>query len=147
MKTLTKIIVALAALFTSATFVSCKNVIITVDKLPSAAQSFIKEHFPGSTVSYVKKDSEFAKSTYEVVFQDGTEVEFDAKGQWDNVDCRKAAVPAALVPAAIAEYVQNNFPGQVIVKIDKERYGFEIELLNDLELKFDKNGKMIRVDD
>ena len=32
MKTLTKIIVALAALFTSATFVSCKNVIITVDK-------------------------------------------------------------------------------------------------------------------
>ena len=147
MKTLTKIIVAIAALFASATFVSCKNVIITVDKLPSAAQSFIQEHFSGNAVSYVKKDSEFARSTYEVVFQDGTEVEFDAKGQWDNIDCRRTAVPAALIPAAIAEYVQNSFPGQIIVKIDKERFGFEIELLNDLELKFDKTGKMIRVDD
>ena len=33
------------------------------------------------------------------------------------------------------------------VKIDKERYGYEIELGNDLELKFDKNGKLLNIDD
>ncbi len=48
---------------------------------------------------------------------------------------------------AIAAYVQTNFPGPVIVKIDKELFGYEIELLNDLELKFDKNGRLVNIDD
>ena len=63
------------------------------------------------------------------------------------MDCNYSAVPANLVPANIATYVKSNFPGATIVKIDKERYGYDIELSNDLELKFNKNGKMLRVDD
>lgn len=147
MRTLTKLFAALAAFFASAGFVSCKDLIITADKLPSAAQAFIKEYFPQSAVSYAKKDKELLKTTYEVVLQDGTEIEFDAKGQWDKVDCKRSAVPAALVPGIIAAYVQANFPGQTVVKIDKEPYGHEIELSGDLELKFDKNGKLLKVDD
>lgn len=126
---------------------SCKDVIITADKLPASAKTFIKEYFPESVVSYVKKDKELMKTTYEVVFQNGTEVEFDAKGQWDNVDCKNTAVPAKLIPATIAEYVKTSFPGQLIVKIDKESFGYEIELSSDLELKFNKEGKLIAVDD
>lgn len=37
--------------------------------------------------------------------------------------------------------------GQVIVKIDKETFGHEIELASGLELKFDKKGKQVNVDD
>ena len=81
------------------------------------------------------------------MFQDGTEIEFDSKGQWDNIDCKRAAVPAVLIPDAIAEYVRQSFPGQVIVKIDKETFGHEIELASGLELKFDKKGKLVNVDD
>ena len=137
----------MVALFASVSFVSCKDVIITADKLPATAQTFIKEYFPGSDISYVKKDKELTKTTYEVVLQDGTEIDFDSKGQWDKVDCKRAAVPAKLIPDAIATYVQTNFPGQAIVKIDKELFGYEIELLNDLELKFDKNGRLVHIDD
>ena len=147
MKTILKLTLAIAAFAATASFVSCKDVIVTVDKLPAAAQAFLKEVFPESSISYVKKDKELTKTTYEVVFQDGSEVEFDSKGNWDNVDCKRSAVPASLVPEAIAEYVQTNFPGQAIVKIDKEPYGHEIELISDLELKFDKKGKLITVDD
>lgn len=147
MKTISKILVAVATLFVSSTLVSCKDVIITADNLPVSAQAFLKEFFPDNAVSYVKKDKEIAKTTYEVVLQNGIEIEFNSKGLWDNVDCKKAEVPAALVPAAIAEYVRTNFPGQVIVMIDKEPYGFEVELLNGLELKFNKDGNLIRVDD
>lgn len=137
----------MVALFASVSFVSCKDVIITADKLPATAQTFIKEYFPGSDISYAKKDKELTKTTYEVVLQDGTEIDFDSKGQWDKVDCKRAAVPAMLIPDAIATYVQTNFPGQTIVKIDKELFGYEIELLNDLELKFDKNGRLVNIDD
>ncbi len=147
MRLFTKLFAAIAALFASASFVSCKDVIITADKLPATAQTFIKEYFPGSDISYAKKDKELTKTTYEVVLQDGTEIDFDSKGQWDKIDCKRATVPAKLIPDAIATYVQTNFPGQAIVKIDKELFGYEIELLNDLELKFDKNGRLVNIDD
>ena len=110
-------------------------------------QHVIKEFFADKTVSYVKKDRELTRTNYEVVFQDGTEVEFNGKGQWHSIDCKRAAVPAALIPAAISEYVRQGFPGQDIVKIDKETYGHEIKFASGLELKFSKNGKLVNVDD
>jgi len=147
MKKFTTLFAVMALAYAAASFVSCKDAVLTADKLPEAALSFIKEYFPENTISYVKKDSELTKTTYEVVFQDGTEIEFDSKGQWDNIDCKRTAVPAVLIPDAIAEYVRQSFPGQVIVKIDKETFGHEIELASGLELKFDKKGKLVNVDD
>ena len=120
--------------------------IIPVDKLPAAAKAFIKAHFTGQHVSYAEKDG-FVNPTYEAWLVDGTQIDFDKNGNWDKVDCNLNAVPAALIPAPIASYVQTNFPDCVIVKIDKERYGFEIELSNDLELKFDKQGNLFYIDD
>ena len=131
---------------TSLTLISCSDRIIPSEKLPAAAQSFLKEYFPDSPISYVKKEADLTP-TYEVVLQNGTEIEFNKKGQWDNIDCKRLAVPAALIPAAISEYVNANFPGQSIVKIDRETYGHEIEMANGLELKFDKKGKLLHIDD
>jgi hypothetical protein len=82
-----------------------------------------------------------------VVLTDGTEIDFDGKGEWDSVDCKRSAVPSALVPAAIAGYVQANFPSQLIVKIDKEHYGYEVQLSNDIELKFTADGQLLAYDD
>lgn len=141
------LLLILTALLAITGLVSCKDSIITADQLPATARSFIDEYFPETPVSYVKKDSELTKTIYEVVLQDGTEIEFDKSGEWDSVDCKRKAIPAALVPVAISEYVQSSFPGQMIVKIDREPYGHEIELSGDLELKFDKNGKLLHVDD
>ena len=56
------------------------------------------------------------------------------------------SLPAAIVPAAIAAYVKATFPNTVITKIDKERYGYEIELSNDIELKFNHAGVMMAID-
>lgn len=127
--------------------VSCKDKVITAEKLPATAKSFIEEHFPGNPVSFVKKEAKLAGATYETILKDGTEIEFDAKGEWDKVDCKRQAVPSGLVPAAIAEYIQSNFSGQFIVMIDKEPFGTEIELDNDLELKYDKQGRLMNIDD
>lgn len=121
--------------------------IIPNQQLPTAAQTFVQNTFPGQTIVYSKIDRDFGKTTYEVRLNNGTEVEFDAKGTWDKVDCCYSAVPAKLVPAAIANYVKTNFAGAMIVKIDKERYGYEIELSNDLELKFNNQGRLISIDD
>ena len=134
-------VAAICLLFTA---VSCAHDrIIPVTQLPAQAQTFIKAHFADKTVAYAKQDG----AKYEVKFNDGAEVEFTRRGEWDKVDCKFSAVPDVLVPELIKNYVTTNFPGTMITKIDKERHGFDIELSNDLELKFDRTGNLMYIDD
>ncbi|MBQ3382051.1 MAG: PepSY-like domain-containing protein [Bacteroidales bacterium] len=134
-------VAAVCLLFTA---VSCAHdKIIPVTQLPAQAQTFIKTYFADKTVAYAKQDG----AKYEVKFNDGAEVEFDRRGNWDNVDCKFTAVPEAIVPEQIKNYVAANHPGALITKIDKERYGYEIELSNSLELKFDRNFNIFDIDD
>ena len=116
---------------------------VTYAQLPQKAQQFITKYFSGVEFLSAKLDD----GDYEVKLVDGTEIEFTTAGEWKKVDCRTRAVPSALVPEAIAKYVKGKFPKNLITKIEKKHNGFEIELDNDLELKFDKNGNFLRVDD
>lgn len=47
--------------------------------------------------------SELLETEYEVRFDGGAELVFDADGVWKKVDCHMASVPEALVPAEILE--------------------------------------------
>ena len=120
--------------------------IIPAEQLPAAAKTFIQKTFPGQTVSYAKIDFDGRKKD-EVHLSKGVEVDFDKNGNWDKVDCNYSAVPASLVPANIANYVKTHFAGAKVVKIDKERHGYDVELSNDLELKFNKQGQLMNIDD
>ena len=115
---------------------------ITFQQLPQKAQQFINTHFSGVEVLSATMDDD-----YEVYLANGTKVEFTMQGEWKEVKCPGAAVPAAIIPTAISKYVKANFPNTTIVKIDKKYSGYEVELNNDLELKFDKNGNFIGLDD
>lgn len=119
---------------------------IAANQLPAAAQEFIAQNFPGKTVAYAEKDGGFAKS-YEVTLNDGTKIDFNGQGAWDKVDTHTTAVPAAIIPSAIAQYVATNFAGQVITKIDKERHGYDIELSSGMDLKFNNSGAFMGFDD
>ena len=116
---------------------------ISPEALPAAAKTFVQTNFPGQKIIYAEKDW----NSYECRLDDGTKIEFNKKGNWDKVDCHMKAVPAAIVPEAIQTYVKVNFEGCIITKIDKERYGYEIELSNDIDLKFNYQGVLIGMDD
>ena len=115
---------------------------ILPDQLPQNAKAFIQSNFQGKKVMYAEKDW----NSYECHLDDGTKIEFSRKGNWDKVDCHFSPVPANIVPAVIRQYVKANYAGIEITKIDKERYGYEIELSNDLELKFNHQGTLIGMD-
>ncbi len=135
-------LVALMCMIMSATTFASDRV-ITANQLPATAQTFINQTFPGATIMYAEIDD----GKYEVHLNDGTEINFDRKGNWDKVDCKLKAVPAHLIPATIASNVETQFSGTVITKIDKERYGYEIELSNGLDLKFNRQGMLSEIDD
>ena len=141
MKRVCFILVAAWALVMS---VSCfaDGRMIPVDQLPEAVKTFVKAHFPESSIIYAELES-----GYEVRLNDGTELDFTRKGEWDKVDCKMKPVPVALVPSVISDYVKSCYPDALIVKFDKERYGCEVELSNGLEMKFNKKGQLISIDD
>ena len=116
--------------------------VITVEALPAAAQTLFGKYFGGKQVSLVKKDKEGLKTYYDVVMADGVKLEFDSKGEWRDIEDKQNGVPAE-----ISAYVAQNYSGQRILKIDRTRTGFEIDLANGLELTFNKQFKLTDIDD
>lgn len=119
---------------------------ITMAQLPANAQSFLKKHYPKQTPNYILKDEETFSLDYKVQLADGTEIEFDRKGNWEEVDGNKNTIPSSIIPAPILTYVQTHYKGAAIVKIDKGAWDYEIDLNNGLELKFNSKGEFLRVD-
>lgn len=120
---------------------------ISVKELPTMAQTFIRTHFAGKQVSLVLKDRDGLRVNYDVMLSDGTKLEFDKKGGWTEIDCKPSAVPAALVPADIANYVKENHPDVRIVQIERYRRGYEIDLSNGLDIRFNKQMEVVEIDD
>jgi len=108
---------------------------------------FVQQYFPKANVLMVNAEWD----EYEVRLSDGTQIEFTRKPEWKKIDCEHSTtypnVPAELVPNQIANYLNANFPNQSIVKIEKKRRGWEIELNNELEIGFNKNFVVTKFDD
>lgn len=117
-----------------------------VNKLPQKAQNYLK--YFNSKVSVIEIDDNIIEDdSYEVRLQDGTEIEFDGKGEWVDIDCKRNAVPAQFIPERIKDYLRKNYPQAKIYHIERKSKGYEVELSGGMELKFDKKGNFIRIDD
>lgn len=124
------------------------RVVRDVNVLPAAARKMVADTYSLKNVSHIKIDSSFfGGDDYDVVFVDGTEIEFNAKGEWKEVDAGSKPVASAFVLKPIATYVKSNYPGQHIVQIKKERNKYEVELSSGLDLEFDRAGNFLRIDD
>lgn len=120
---------------------------IQVSRLPQPAQTFIDRYFSGGKLLIAKKETEFMKTTYEVLFSNGDRIEFDRRGDWQTIDCKFSSLPEEAVPAPIVEYLRTHYPEARILKIEKERRKYEVKLSNRLELTFDRRFSLIDIDD
>lgn len=143
-----KILFALVAIFTLgiSNAVADNDKLINKSELPAQAQQFIDAHFANVKLTYAKLERDFFERSYEVVLADGTKIEFASNGSWRDVDCRYEEVPAAIIPQAIKEYVNNNYPGEKILKIEHDRGYYELKLSNRYELTFNKDYKIVDID-
>lgn len=138
----------LAAAFTNAR--AFDKYTIDRDELPQPAQEFLNEYFPKAKISMIKVDKHLLKKTdYDVKLTNGTKIEFNNSGKWTSVDCKTKEVPQKLILKAIRNYVSKNFPQTFITSIEKKTSGYEIELNDGVELKFNLLGgfKSMKMDD
>ena len=128
-----KLVLAVVAMFAMSTMVMADNdKPVQVNQLPAPAQTFLNTLF---------------NKSYEVMFNTGDKVEFDKAGEWTEVRCRQTGVPAQIVPAQIAEYVKTNYPDAVILQIERDSREWEVKLSNRWEITFDKQMRVIDIDD
>jgi hypothetical protein len=120
--------------------------VITPNELPKKSQEFLATHFSGVKVTLVSKEY----NDYDVWLDNDFELSFTHKGEWYEVDGNRNAVPQSvidLLPKAIANYVSAHFPNTQIVSVNREPFGYDVDLSNGLDLEFDSNGNIREIDD
>ena len=117
---------------------------INSSELPTAAQTFISQYFPHYSIISCEKDKDNGETAYEVILDNGTEIDFDKSGTWINVDCHLTALPMGIVPIDIASDIATRYPDIISNQIEKEVLGYYITLSNNLTLIYSYDGTYIK---
>ena len=142
-----KVFLAIACVFTLATSACADNYQpVYEEQLPEKAQIFLATYFPEAKISLVRKEIDVMEVTYDVIFADGSKVEFDRKGNWTEVDCIGRPLPEGIVPDAISKVVNAHYPEAKVTKIERDGHEMDVTLDNRAELTFDKHFKLVDID-
>ena len=120
---------------------------IEPSSLPSSAISYIKTNFPATTISFATKEGGWFSTDYDVALSDSTILEFDSAGEWKEIKNALNGVPLNLLPEKIKTTLEVRFVGSKVKSIEKKSNLFEVELFDGRELKFDKKGNLVSVED
>ena len=116
--------------------------------LPVSSRQFISDHFKDIPVSHIHIEKNLIRiSSYDVILADGTNVEFNHKGEWKEIKRHGLPIPQAIIPEVIQDLIKKNYSSNKVVKIEKEIRDYEIKLDNGLEMTFDLKGNLIDIDD
>ncbi|MCM1029052.1 MAG: PepSY-like domain-containing protein [Pseudoflavonifractor sp.] len=123
---------------------------VTTGRLPKKATDFLAKQF--STTAIVAVDEDFDDQTFEVDLADGTDVEFDSRGEWTEVDAGRGCLPAATVKAllpsrAYSELSRLGYTSAIeTVKRSARYYKVELRSPDIDDLRFDRDGKLVGIE-
>ena len=120
---------------------------IKFERLPAAAQKFVKTNFADNTIVFVTKDDDLIAPDYEVVLDNGTVLQFSSAGSLEKIEAFRTGVPQNLVPEKINAYVSANYPDVFFKEYEVEKGKHEVKLSNGLELTFNSVFTLIEIDD
>ncbi len=123
-----------------------RDKMISQKELPKNSQEFLSTHFSEVKITLITKEHD----DYDVLLDNGFEVSFTRKGEWEEVDGKTQVLPQSvinLLPAAILTYVSEYFPNAQIVSVNREPFGYDVDLSNGLDLDFGSKGNIREIDD
>lgn len=146
-KTIKRLVLSLVCILTvSATALADNDRPVNVNQLPQTAQQVIKKQFAGSKIALAKQETDMFGKSFDVIFTNGNKIEFDRNGNWTDIDCKHSAVPSALIPSQIRNYVNKSYNGQKVIQIERDRKTYEVKLSGGIELTFNKQFRLIDID-
>lgn len=141
-----KLLLGLFVMLFSIMTLSAADKKIDMRDLPKKAQTFISANYKKDKITRATVDRDRFDTDYKVILASGVNIEFDAKGEWTEIECRRNGdeIPKNVVPTKIARYVKERFPSRKIVKIERDNRSTEVELNNGKELRFNSRYELIR---
>ena len=109
------------------------------NELPQSAIDFINKFFPNNRIILAERD----RKKYEIVLENGVELEFFINGELKEVKGNYVAVPPEILPKTVANTVSVTFPNTTITKIKKKWNLYEVKLNNSMALYIDVNGQLL----
>lgn len=119
--------------------------------LPQIARDFVTSAFPnGNGYKEISKNAVPDDGVmYEVKLNDNTQLKFDINGNWLEAKAKKGVLPQAFIntlPAKIISYLSTNQAGIGVEKVSKDNKGYDVDLINGIEIEFNTNGDFISID-
>ena len=115
-----------------------KDVEVSIDNVPQVAKDLLAKYFPGKEATRVTTDND----DFTIYFKSGEKVEFNKQGEWKEFECM-AGVPAGVIP----QQIKSQAGDATITKLEHVTTGgYEIELNNGKEIKFNQNFQVVEVD-
>lgn len=132
---------------------------IAISDLPATIISYIQANYSASITEVERNHNADGSFSYEIELSNGTEVYFDASGNFLLEDDRGGRgngqgshISTSDLPLPLTSYVQAQYPGATIVKAERKLNPdgsfrkYEIELSNGTELYFDEAGQLLTDD-
>lgn len=111
---------------------------VPVDTIPQASKDFIAKNFAERVATY----AEAGNKSWEVVLDDGTEIEFYATGEWSEIESY-TNIPASVLPEAVAKQIATTAKDEAVVKVAKKRGTYGVKLANKVYLRISENGTLL----
>ncbi len=121
-------------------------------EIPEKAKEYIARHFKGCTINHHEKDESILSVEHKVyVTFNGTSysIEFDRKGNVTEVKStdEKTALPRSVIPVKVYQHASRRYTTAHIIEWSREGSRQTIELDNGIELKYNRQGNFLRMDD
>ena len=122
-----------------------KETILNENDIPAEIKTYVETHFPGAKILQCVKDKDGLELNYDVIIDGNFQLEFNKKKVIESID-GVSKLPDSVIPAKILTYVQTNYVSNFITDWELDRNNQQVELDNGIELKFNKNGDFLRID-
>ena len=126
---------------------SSEKVSGNMNDMPTEVQNAVNNNFKSPVVYAKIEKNSMGTDEYEIRLADGTEVKYEGTQMEEVKVPHGQSVPETFIPAPVQSYVKEKHAGMSVVKIDKDKKGYEVKLSNGMELKFNPNGNFIKYDD
>ena len=125
---------------------------VDIATLPETILTYVSNNYPDETIVHAERDND----GHEVYLSNGVEIDFDFDGtieeerdeddDWDDWNDWDDAIAASELPESILNYLSSEYPGDTIIKAERDEGMYEVTLGTGLELTFDQSGQLIDID-
>lgn len=122
---------------------------VDASSLPQVIVDYVAFNYPAASILVIELD----RTEYNLYLDNGIELYFDLQGRFleaemideDDVDQEQTINPSQL-PQGIQDFVSTNYPYTTIRLVEVYPWGYEVYLMNGLELSFTTDGQLFDVD-